>query len=276
MRPSGHDVKRGPSTGGDAAIALADQTTIAGNEHEAVLEVRGLTAGYSGTTVLRAVDLSVPPGRVVALLGPNGAGKTTLLRAAAGLLPVSNGQVVLHGQDVTGQKPHQRNRKGLCLIPEGRGIFPNLSVRENLVLHIPPWKKNGSFEPALEAFPILKERLGQTAGSMSGGQQQMLALSRCYLADPKVVLLDEVSMGLAPRIIDEIFEALEKLAQTGVSLLLVEQYIGRALSTADHIYLLNRGEIAFSGTPKEINEDELTRRYLGDRRDLDPSPQGAR
>jgi branched-chain amino acid transport system ATP-binding protein len=200
-----------------------------------VLQLRAITAGYGRTTVLRDVGLVVPAGKVVALLGPNGAGKTTLLRACAGLLSPSDGQIALHGQEVTRLKPFQRTRLGLCLVPEGRGIFPNLSVKENLALQIPPWKKQGSIEPALEAFPILKERLSQTAGSMSGGQQQMLALSRCFLADPKVVLLDEVSIGLAPRIIDEIFQALDTLARAGVSLLLVEQYISRALHAADHL-----------------------------------------
>jgi branched-chain amino acid transport system ATP-binding protein len=238
---------------GDAAAA-------AGAE---VLTLSAVTAGYERTVVLRDVDLIVRPGTVTALLGPNGAGKTTLLRVGSGLLSPTAGQVMLEGEDVTHQRPFQRTRKGLCHVPEGRGIFPNLSVRENLVLQIPPGKKDGSFEPALEAFPILKERLNQTAGSMSGGQQQMLSLSRCFLAQPQVVLLDEVSMGLAPRVIDEIFEALIKLRSAGVALLLVEQYVTRALSVADHIYLLGRGEITFSGKPTEINEDELMQRYVG-------------
>jgi branched-chain amino acid transport system ATP-binding protein len=148
-------------------------------------------------------------------------------------------------------------------VPEGRGIFPNLSVRENLLLQVPPTRKDVGYEPALEAFPILSERLAQRAGSMSGGQQQMLALSRCFLSDPSVVLLDEVSMGLAPRIIDEIFDALVKLSQNGVALLLVEQYVNRALGIADHVYLLGRGRITFSGPPSELDEAELIRRYVG-------------
>ncbi len=148
-------------------------------------------------------------------------------------------------------------------MPEGRGIFPNLSVRENLLLQVPPWAQGLGIEPALEAFPILKQRLSQTAGSMSGGQQQMLALSRCFLADPKVVLLDEVSMGLAPRVIDEIFSALVRLSDTGVALLLVEQYVSRALSVADHVQLLTRGSVTFSGPPSELDEAELMRRYVG-------------
>jgi branched-chain amino acid transport system ATP-binding protein len=227
------------------------------------LELRGVTAGYGRTTVLREVDLPVPAGQVIALLGPNGAGKTTLLRAATGLLGIFAGEISLAGNDVTDQRPNQRARTGLCLVPEGRGIFPNLSVRENLQLQVPPWRSNGTYQPALEMFPILKERLSQKAGSMSGGQQQMLALSRCFLSDPKVVLLDEVSMGLAPRIIDEIFAALVQLRDAGVALLLVEQYVHRALAVADYVHLLGRGSITFSGPPEEIDEAELMKRYAG-------------
>jgi branched-chain amino acid transport system ATP-binding protein len=227
------------------------------------LELDGVTAGYGRTTVLRDVSITVEPGSVTALLGPNGAGKTTLLRTAAGLLGPSAGQVKINGADHTKTRAHERARAGLCLIPEGRGIFPNLSVRENLVLQIPPWLKDASYEAALEAFPILKERLSQRAGSLSGGQQQMLALSRPFLAGPRIVLLDEVSMGLAPRIIDEIFAALVKLSQTGVALLLVEQYVSRALNVSDHVYLLGRGAINFSGAPSQLDEAELTRQYVG-------------
>jgi branched-chain amino acid transport system ATP-binding protein len=258
---------------------LSDVKTTNGKgpmpDPSSVLHLQDVTAGYGRTTVLRGVSLSVPAGKVVAMLGPNGAGKTTLLRVASGLLDVGQGQVMLGDADVTHRKPFERARDGLCLIPEGRGIFPNLSVRENLLLQIPPWAKSRSFDPALEAFPILRERLGQRAGSLSGGQQQMLALSRCYLCDPKVVLLDEVSMGLAPRVIDEIFEALHKLAGRGVSLLLVEQYVSRALEAADHIYLLSRGQIEFSGAPSELDEAELHRRYLGDRRATDQEAAAA-
>jgi branched-chain amino acid transport system ATP-binding protein len=242
---------------GDGPIGLA---ALAG---EALLTLRGVTAGYGRTTVLRDVDLVVPAGKVVALLGPNGAGKTTLLRAATGLLRVSAGRVHVGGGDVTDQPPHQRARAGLCLVPEGRGIFPNLSVRENLLLQVPPWRKGAGYQPALAAFPILEERLSQRAGSMSGGQQQMLALARCFLSEARVVLLDEVSMGLAPRIIDEIFDALVKLSQTGVALLLVEQYVNRALKIADHVYLLGRGRITDSCSPTELDEAELMRRYVG-------------
>jgi branched-chain amino acid transport system ATP-binding protein len=241
-----------------------------------VLALRGVDAGYGRTTVLRNIDLSVAQGSVCALLGPNGAGKTTLLRVASGLLAPSVGRVALHDQDVTDRKPFQRNREGLCLIPEGRGIFPNLSVRENLQLQIPPWQKGQSIDASLDAFPILKERLSQRAGSLSGGQQQMLALSRCFLAHPKVVLLDEVSMGLAPRILDEIFTALLTLRDHGIALLLVEQYVSRALAIADHVYLLQRGNITFTGPPSQLDPVELMRRYVGgnELRDSAAVPRG--
>jgi len=228
-----------------------------------ILAFQDVKAGYGRTTVLRGIDLSVEAGRVVALLGPNGAGKTTLLRVAAGLLPTSHGQVLIGGEDMTRRRAFQRAQHRLCLVPEGRGIFPNLSVRENLALQIPPWRKTRDYSAAIEAFPVLGERLSQVAGSMSGGQQQMLALSRCFLSDPKVVLLDEVSMGLAPRIIDEIFEALLKLKADAVSLLLVEQYVARALEVADKVYLLGRGEITFSGPPSQLDEAELMKEYVG-------------
>jgi branched-chain amino acid transport system ATP-binding protein len=208
--------------------------------------------------------VDVPAGKVVALLGPNGAGKTTLLRVASGLLPPAAGAVHIKGTEMTRRKPFERARAGLCLVPEGRGIFPNLTVRENLLIQTPPWVRDRGVDPAVEAFPILKDRLGQTAGKMSGGQQQMLALARCFLASPSVVLLDEVSMGLAPRIIDQIFEALAVLARRGIALLLVEQYVSRALRVADNVYLLNRGSVAFSGSLSELDEEELTSRYLGE------------
>jgi branched-chain amino acid transport system ATP-binding protein len=229
----------------------------------ALLELRSVTAGYGRTTVLREIDITVAAGSVVALLGPNGAGKSTLLRVASGLLSPTGGEVRLLGADVTRRRAHQRARGGLCLVPEGRGIFPNLSVRENLTLQIPPWKRKAGYDIALEAFPILKERLSQSAGSLSGGQQQMLALSRCFLSEPKVVLLDEVSMGLAPRVIDQIFEALAHLVRSGVSMVLVEQYVTRALHLADHVYLLGRGQVNFSGTPSQLDEVKLMQHYIG-------------
>jgi branched-chain amino acid transport system ATP-binding protein len=230
---------------------------------EAVLELESITAGYGGTKVLRDVTLTVPRGCVVALLGANGAGKTTLLRVAAGLITPSEGRVMIASEDVTGRGPDKRARAGLCLVPEGRGIFRSLTVRENLILQVPPWSKNAALDHAYEAFPILWERRNQVAGTLSGGQQQMLALARGYLANPSVVLLDEVSIGLAPRIVEEIFESLVKLAEQGAALLLVEQYVQQALSMADFVYILKRGKVAFSGCPGELDADAVTREYLG-------------
>jgi branched-chain amino acid transport system ATP-binding protein len=223
----------------------------------------GITAGYGETTVLREVDLVVQPGEVVALLGANGAGKTTLLRVASGLLRTRHGAVEIAGKDQTRRAPSRRARAGLCLIPEGRGIFADLTVRENLRLQIPPWCREKDVTRASEIFPILGERLDQVAGSMSGGEQQMLALARCWLAKPSCVLLDEVSMGLAPRVVDEIFAALNKLAMAGVALLLVEQYVDRALAMADQVQLLDRGSTAFCGPASSLDRDAVMRGYLG-------------
>jgi branched-chain amino acid transport system ATP-binding protein len=228
-----------------------------------LLELSGVSAGYEGVAVLREVTVTVPAGHVVALLGPNGAGKTTLLRTAAGLLRPSAGHVLIKGKDVTRTPPNRRTKGGVCLIPEGRGIFRSLTVRDNLRMHVPPWAKDKSLDRALGAFPILEQRLGQTAGTMSGGQQQMLALARAYLSRPDVILLDEVSMGLAPKIVDEIFDALQRLASTGVALLLVEQYINRALDIADEVVLLDRGEVAYHGSPADLDQDTVMQRYLG-------------
>ena len=227
-----------------------------------VLGINGLTARYGAATVLRNVDLEVKPGEVVALLGPNGAGKTTLMRTAAGLVHASGGSVTLSGVDVTRRSPHRRARSGLCLVPEGRGIFPSLTVRENLRLQGAPRQRKETLERIVEAFPVLGERLGVPAGRLSGGQQQMIALGRCLVTNPDVVMLDEVSMGLAPLVIDQIFEALERLARTGTALLVVEQYVSRALAMADSVYVLSRGQVSWRGTPSEITEEEIMRRYL--------------
>jgi branched-chain amino acid transport system ATP-binding protein len=175
----------------------------------------------------------------------------------------TDGSVMIGGRDATRLSPSRRAKLGLCLIPEGRGIFPRLSVRENLTLHTPPWKKDVSLDEALDAFPILRDRLAQRAGSMSGGQQQMLALARCYLARPSIVLLDEVSMGLAPRVVDEIFESLQSLARSGVTLLIVEQFVNRALAMSDMVHLLNRGRVTYSGPPTELDEQAVLQGYLG-------------
>jgi branched-chain amino acid transport system ATP-binding protein len=230
------------------------------------LELRGLCAGYRGVRAVRGVDLVVPAGSVVALIGPNGAGKTTLMSAAAGLVRASAGTIHIAGADVTAWPVHARARAGLCLVPEGRGVFPRLTVRDNLVLQTRR-DRPGNISLALDAFPILGKRLSQLAGTLSGGEQQMLALARAYLSAPSVVLLDEVSMGLAPLVVDQIFTSLERLRATGVALLVVEQFVSRALAMADSVYLLNRGLVTFSGEPSQLDEQAVIRGYLGDRDD---------
>jgi branched-chain amino acid transport system ATP-binding protein len=227
-----------------------------------VFTLDGIVAGYAETTVLRGVSLSVPEGSVVALLGANGAGKTTLLRVASGLLRPTAGRMTLDGIDVTGHRPHQLAGAGVCHVPEGRGVFPSLTVRENLALQAGSGGRDG-LDRAVDAFPRLGERLSQTAGTLSGGEQQMLALARAYVANPRVMLLDEVSMGLAPKIVDEIFVFLDRLAHEGSSLLLVEQYVTRALALADYVYLMNRGAIAYCAEPSELADEDVFARYLG-------------
>jgi branched-chain amino acid transport system ATP-binding protein len=228
-----------------------------------MLVLENVDAGYSGTRVLRGVNLSVPGSSVVALLGANGAGKTTLLRTASGLLRPSAGRILLDGHDVTRCTPHELVERRLCHVPEGRGVFPNLTVSENLIMQSRPADESEAIERAVSAFPKLGQRLTQLAGTMSGGEQQMLALARAYVQSPRFVLLDEVSMGLAPLIVDAIFEFLAILAAEGASLLLVEQYIARALEIADYVYLLNRGEVAFAGEPSELEGTDVFQTYVG-------------
>jgi branched-chain amino acid transport system ATP-binding protein len=224
-----------------------------------MLELRGVTAGYGDTVVLRDVALDVPAATVVALHGPNGAGKTTLRRVASGVIPAMSGQILFDGRDVTGRSTSTLASRGLCHIPEGRGIFPSLTVRENLRLMSPKSEEAVGLERAVAAFPALANRLDQIAGSLSGGEQQMLAISRAYIANPSVVLVDEASMGLAPIVVDALFEF---LGQLEVPLLLVEQYVTRALQLADTAYVMNQGRIVASGPAAELDAEEIVARYL--------------
>jgi branched-chain amino acid transport system ATP-binding protein len=227
------------------------------------LEVRSLSAGYGELVVLHNATLSLRAGSVTALLGPNGAGKTTLLRAITGLISAVTGQVCVDGRDVTQSDPTDRAKRGLCLVPEGRGVFRQLTVRENLRMFRPPWVQANHAHDAIEAFPVLRHHMDQVAGAMSGGEQQMLALARAFMAEPSVVLLDEVSMGLAPVIVDQLFVALEALSATGVAMLLVEQYVHRALKLADQVVLIDRGRISFTGPSDRLDDGNLIESYLG-------------
>lgn len=227
-----------------------------------MLRLAGIRAGYGQVEVLHGVDLVVPPGEVVGVLGANGAGKSTLLRVAAGLLPADQGSVSLDGDDVTGVSCVERARRGLCLIPEGRGVFRQLTVRENLAVAAGGHGIDEAVARTVSLFPRLESRLGQAAGSLSGGEQQMLSLARALVTSPRVVLADELSVGLAPVVVDEIFAALAALWGE-VSLLVVEQYVERLLDFADHVVILHKGAVGFTGPPSQCRDSDVMAHYLG-------------
>lgn len=228
-----------------------------------LLDVRGLRAGYGRTEVLHGVELRVPTGTAVAVLGANGAGKTTLLNTVAGLLPTWAGHIAFRGEPIHHRTPHSRTRSGVCLIPEGRGIFRGLSVEENLRLQAGEKQFSEALERAAVAFPVLADRLHQQAGTLSGGQQQMLSVARALITDAPLVLADELSVGLAPVVVDEIFAAVDLLKQQGRSLVLVEQYVQRAVAVADYVYILHKGVTVFAGEPAQCRSGEVFERYLG-------------
>ncbi len=227
------------------------------------LELRGVDAGYGGTPVLRDIDLVVPEGRVVALLGPNGAGKSTTLGVASGLVPSRRGAVLFDDEDVTALRPTQRVARGLCHVTESGAVFPGLNVADNLRLFAPRDDDGTALARALSAFPRLGERHDQVAGTLSGGEQRMLALARTYAQSPSLVMLDEVSVGLAPIVVDAIFDFLRRLAADGTSLLIVEQYVSKVLAMADLVYVLVRGQIVFGGEPGELLDSDLLDHYFG-------------
>jgi branched-chain amino acid transport system ATP-binding protein len=221
------------------------------------LELRGVHAGYGRIEVLRELDLCVPAGSVVALLGPNGAGKTTALSAIAGTIPVRRGDVLLQGRSLKGRSPYERAHRGVVLIPEGRGVFPALTVHDNLELIVrasgcDQQVRADRMAEVLEIFPRLAERQQQRAGTLSGGEQQMLALSRAFLATPTVLLMDEISMGLAPKLVEDLFEAVQTLRARGMTIVLVEQFLTYALRFADICYVLGKGRVTFVGEPAEL------------------------
>ncbi|NMD59988.1 ABC transporter ATP-binding protein [Rhodococcus sp. ACPA4] len=229
-----------------------------------VLELRGVRAGYDDIAVLHGIDLAVEPGQVVALLGPNGAGKTTTLRIISGVHTITSGQLLFCDRDMTGVSPRELARAGVCLIPEGRGVFPNLSVRDNLSMMTFTGRSRDEIEEvAFTRFPILAERASQIAGTLSGGEQQMLALSRGLATEPAVLLLDELSMGLAPLIVGQLYEEVAEIARQGVAVILVEQFANAVLEFADHAAVLVRGRIEKQGHPDDGLRTELATLYLG-------------
>jgi branched-chain amino acid transport system ATP-binding protein len=227
------------------------------------LELRGITGGYGRTTVLRDVSVTVPASGVVALLGLNGAGKTTLLKMVSGFLRPSRGSIRMFGDDVTALASFRRFEAGLCHIPEGRGVFRSLTVRENLTMQSRRGEEAEAISRACEAFPVLASRMSQNAGTLSGGQQQMLAMAAAYVRSPRLILVDEASLGLAPLIVDQIFEFMEKIAREGTALLIVDQFAARALALAGTAYVLSRGSVTYSGSVKELGQAELLSHYLG-------------
>jgi branched-chain amino acid transport system ATP-binding protein len=241
------------STNGSAA-------TVAGPP---LLELRGIRAAYDSINVLRGVDLVVPEASVVAVLGPNGAGKTTTLRVAAGLHPSTAGDVMVAGVRVNGAPPDELARRGLCLIPEGRGIFPNLTVRENLWMMSHSRRSLREIEATTyERFPRLKDKSGQMAGTLSGGEQQMLAMARGLATDPALLILDELSMGLAPIIVEDLYRLVASVAAEGVSILVVEQFARIVMDVADIAAVMIQGKVVQVGPPKEL-EQTLSQAYLG-------------
>jgi len=233
----------------------------------ALLHVQGLKSGYGVVEVLRGVDLKVMPGELVALLGSNGAGKTTLNLTLSGLVAARGGQVGFDGQDITGLHSRQVVKHGLIQVPEGRKVFPNLSVHENLDLGAftrGRERKLQNLDKVYETFPRLKERVAQLAGTLSGGEQQMLAIGRGLMAEPRLLILDEPSLGLSPLLVEELFGLISQLRSSGQAILLVEQNVGQSLDIADRAYVMENGQIRFTGTPAQLlASDALRQAYLG-------------
>ncbi|MGA8258299.1 MAG: ABC transporter ATP-binding protein [Nocardioides sp.] len=220
-----------------------------------ILEIVDLHAAYGRIEVLRGVNLAIPRGAVMALLGPNGAGKSTLTKVIAGQKKATDGDIHLGGVNVKNASPEELARLGLCTVPEGRSVFPNLSVEENLTLmSYAGVSAEQVLETAYSYFPRLSERRRQLAGTMSGGEQQMLAMSRALASDPALLLLDELSMGLAPLIVEELYETVQQIAESGVSILCIEQFARTALKVSDYAAVMTGGRIVATGEPDEILE----------------------
>jgi branched-chain amino acid transport system ATP-binding protein len=230
-----------------------------------LLEVKGLEVHYGGIRAVKGIDLQVAQGELVCLIGANGAGKTTTLKAISRLLP-SSGTIAYNGNDVSDAKVHELPRKGLVMVPEGRGIFPQLTVEENLAMGAyARGGASGSTEKQYATFPRLKERRLQVAGTLSGGEQQMLAIARALMAEPKLLLLDEPSMGLAPMMVARIFDVVREVAQRGVTILLVEQNARLALELAHRGYVMESGVISLSGAARDLlNDSRVKEAYLGE------------
>jgi branched-chain amino acid transport system ATP-binding protein len=241
---------------------------------EPLLRVDDLDVRYGSSQALFGVSIDVAPGGVLAVLGVNGAGKSTLARAVSGLVAATRGRVTFDGKDITGLAAHRIRRLGLTYIPEGRGIFPGLSVIENLRMAVAQERRSdraAAIERACERFPVLGKRSAQRAGSLSGGEQQMLALARALAVSPKLIIADEMSLGLAPLMAESVFEGLEEARRSGITIVLIEQFVHRALSMADSCVILTSGRAGWSGPASEAGQ-EVIDRYLGEAEQATPDP----
>lgn len=231
-----------------------------------MLDVKEVHSRYGRIEALHGVSLSVKRGEIVALIGSNGAGKTTLLRAISGVQPISKGQILHEAESLNGTPAHMRVKRGIAQVPEGRQVFSPLSVEDNLILGAWP-KQSGTkrlLEDAYQAFPILFNKRNEKAGSLSGGQQQMLAISRALMSDPSLILLDEPSMGLSPLLVDQVFDVISSLKQRGLTVLLVEQNANVALSIADRAYVMETGKITLDGPARQLQcNPQVRAAYLG-------------
>jgi branched-chain amino acid transport system ATP-binding protein len=233
-----------------------------------MLEVKNIQVAYGKIIAVKDISVTVNEGEIVTLIGSNGAGKSTTLRTISGLIKPKSGEITFNGKRIDGMPGHDIVSLGICHSPEGRRIFPRMTVKENLELGA--FLRNNKAEVAadmervLDLFPRLKERIKQTAGTMSGGEQQMLAVSRALMGDPKLLLLDEPSMGLAPVLVELIFDTIVKIRKQGITILLIEQNATAALEVADRAYVLESGKVKMSGSAKELSsDDKVTKAYLG-------------
>ncbi len=231
------------------------------------LGIQNLSVHYGDLQALWDISLSIPTGRIVSIIGANGAGKSTLLKAIAGALPPTSGEIVHDGRTINGFKPYQTLSRGIAMVPEGRRIFPRLTVEENLQVgaYLPRTRKNARqvMEKVYHLFPVLRARARQMGTNLSGGEQQMLAIGRALMSEPTVILFDEISLGLAPRIIKDIYVSLLEINQTGVTMVIVEQDVQRSLKTAEYAYVMQEGRIALEGRPGELTEEAVRKAYFG-------------
>jgi branched-chain amino acid transport system ATP-binding protein len=234
--------------------------------NEPILVVEDLDVSYGSSQVLFGVSMQVARGSFVAVLGVNGAGKSTLARTVSGLVPATAGRISFEGRDVTKRAAHKLSAEGLAHIPEGRGIFPGLTVSENLRMAVRQLKRSvrgEAIDRAITLFPVLGDRRTQRAGTLSGGEQQMLALARVLVVQPKLIIADEMSLGLAPLVVETVFEGLDEVRRTGITVVLIEQFVHRALAMADHCVILSRGRVGWSGSAADAHQ-EVIDQYLGE------------